>query len=185
MILKSMTNIPTERLTDTTNDALNTIMGVNFFGPFYLMKAVIPHFLAKPGEVQGEGYMTQLPKKGAIVNVCSVAAVRGAAAGAAYTSSKHALLGLSRNTAWMYHRDGVRCNVVVPGGILTNIMGNSGGGARGEHLDPVGRAILQGPQSVIPAVTMPADTANAIVFLAGADSVNGAEVSIDHGWTVA
>jgi len=160
-------------------------MGVNFFGPFYVMKAVIPHFLAKPGETQGEGFMTQLPKKGAIVNVCSVAAVRGAAAGASYTSSKHALLGLSRNTAWMYHRDGVRCNVVIPGGIATNIMGHSGGGDRGQFVDQTGAALLHKTQSVMPAVTMPTDTAAAIVFLAGADAVNGAELSVDHGWTAA
>lgn len=157
-------------------------MGVNFFGPFYLMKAVIPHFLSKPGEATGQGHRTQLPKKGAIVNVCSVAAVRGAAAGAPYTASKHALLGLSRNTAWMYHRDGVRTNVVIPGGIATNIMGNSG---IGQAFDPIGAPILQNPQSVMPAVTMPQDTAKAILFLAGADSVNGAELSVDQGWTAA
>ena len=62
-------NITIERLTECTNDELNKIMGVNFFGPFYLMKAVIPHFLSKPGEVTGEGHLTQLPKKGSIVNV--------------------------------------------------------------------------------------------------------------------
>lgn len=174
-----------ERLTETSTEQLNTVMGVNFFGPFYLMKAVIPHFIAKPGQVEGQGYQTQLPKKGAIVNVCSVAAVRGAAAGASYTSSKHALLGLSRNTAYMYHRDGVRCNVVIPGGILTNIMGNSGAGDRGEFVDQIGGAMLQKPQSVMPAVTMPNDTAKAILFLAGADAVNGAELSVDHGWTAA
>jgi len=174
-----------ERLTDTTTEDLNKVMGVNFLGPFYLCKAVIPHFLKKPGEVQGQGHSTQLPKKGAIVNVCSVAAVRGATAGLAYTSSKHALLGLTRNTAYMYHRDGVRCNAVIPGGVMTNIVGNSGAGDRGEFLDQTGAALLQLPQSIMPAITMPTDIAKAILYLAGADAVNGAELSVDHGWNVA
>ena len=54
--------------------------------------------------------------RGNIINVCSIAAIRGSAAGAAYTASKHALLGLSRSTAWGYARDGIRCNAVLPGG---------------------------------------------------------------------
>jgi NAD(P)-dependent dehydrogenase (short-subunit alcohol dehydrogenase family) len=45
--------------------------------------------------------------KGVIVNVCSVASLRGAAAGVAYTASKHALLGASRSTAWMYANEGI------------------------------------------------------------------------------
>lgn len=156
-------------------------MGINFLGPLYLMRHVIPHFLAKPGEVQGEGYRTVLPYKGSIVNVGSVASLRGSAAGALYTASKHALLGLSRNTSWMYNRDGIRTNIVFPGGVATNIMGNSGL----EGMDPVGGAILGPAQAVMPAVCMPDDIARAIFFLAGASATNGAELVVDQAWTQA
>lgn len=149
------------------------------------MRHVLPVFLAKPGSVQGEGYMTVLPKKGTIVNVCSEAAIRGAAAGALYTASKHALLGLSRNTAWMYNKDGVRTNVVLPGGVATNIMGNSGVSDPRTQLDPIGAPLLQMPQAVMPAICQPGDIAKAIVFLAAADAVNGAELTVDHAWSVA
>lgn len=156
-------------------------MGINFNGPANLMRHVIPHFLAKPGRVEGEGHTTVLPKKGAIVNVCSEAAIRGSSAGAMYTASKHALLGLSRNTAWMYAKEGIRTNVVFPGGVATNIMANSGIDPR-TQLDMVGFSTLQQAQALMPAVTMPDDIARAIVFLAGADAVNGAELAVDHGW---
>ena len=170
-----------ERLTDTNNESLERIMGINFHGPLYLMRHVIPHFLAKPGSVQGEGYSTVLPYKGSIVNVGSIASFKGAAAGALYTASKHALLGLSRNTSWMYNRDGIRTNIVFPGGVATNIMANSGF----EGADPVGGALVAPAHAIMPAVCMPDDIARAIVFLAGATATNGAELVVDQAWTVA
>ncbi len=170
-----------ERLTETSNDQLHLVMNVNLFGPFYLMKAVIPHFLAKPGEATGQGTTAKLPKKGTIVNVCSVAAVHGAVAGASYTASKHALLGLSKNTAWMYHRDGIKCNVVLPGSVNTNIMSNSGGGDHGQFVDPIGGAIAGQAHQYMPLVTAE-DIARAILYLAGAESVNGAQLGVDQGW---
>lgn len=156
-------------------------MGINFLGPLYLMRHVIPHFLAKPGKVEGEGYATVLPYKGSIVNVGSVASFKGAAAGALYTASKHALLGLSRNTSWMYNKDGVRTNIVIPGGVMTNIMANSGF----PGVDPAAYAILGPAQAVMPALCTPDDIARGIFFLAGANAVNGAELVIDQAWTVA
>ncbi|MDZ7799723.1 MAG: SDR family oxidoreductase [Trueperaceae bacterium] len=42
-------------------------------------------------------------------------------AGAAYTASKHGLIGLTRNTAFVYAKRGVRCNAIVVGGVHTNI----------------------------------------------------------------
>ncbi|KAK5101224.1 hypothetical protein LTS08_004831 [Lithohypha guttulata] len=171
----------TERVTETTNADLNRIMGINFNGPLFLMRHVIPHFLAKPGSIQGQGYNTVLPKKGAIVNICSAAALRGSAAGAIYTSSKHALLGLTRNTACMDAKEGVRTNAVLPGGVATNILNNSGIDPS-TQLDPIGFPILQPAHALQPAVCVPDDVARTIVFLAGADGVNGAEVTVDQGW---
>lgn len=78
------------RVGETTNEGFTNIMGIEFNGPFYMVRAVIPHFLAKPESAD---------LKGSIFNVCSVAAVRGGCNGASYTSAKHALLGLSRNTS--------------------------------------------------------------------------------------
>jgi NAD(P)-dependent dehydrogenase (short-subunit alcohol dehydrogenase family) len=52
---------------------------------------------------------------GLIVNVSSTAGWTGGTSGAAYTASKHALIGLSKNIAAMYADDGIRCVTVCPG----------------------------------------------------------------------
>ena len=52
---------------------------------------------------------------GSIVNVASEASLRGSAAGAAYTASKPAIVGLTKNSAFMYGASGVRVNAVAPG----------------------------------------------------------------------
>ncbi|KAL1954347.1 hypothetical protein VTO42DRAFT_1374 [Malbranchea cinnamomea] len=149
---------------ETSRDVWERCLNVNLNGPFHLIRACLPSMHANEG-----------PVKGSIVNVCSTAAVRGGAAGAAYTASKHALLGLSRNTAWMYRHEGIRCNVVLPGGVRTNIMQNSG-----ESFDPSRIGVYLGCS---PGVAEPGDIANAILYLATSDNVNGAELAVDQGWT--
>lgn len=175
----------TGRVTEVTPDQLARVFSINFNGPLYLMKHVIPIFLAKPGSPTPSPYGPTLPStppdKGAIINVCSVASIRGASAGALYTASKHALLGLSRNTSWMYAKDGVRTNVVMPGGVLTNLIANSG--IQGpQDFDMAGYEAVKPYHDVAKGYVTPADVAANIVHLAGAVGVNGAEVAIDYGW---
>ena len=57
--------------------------------------------------------------RGAIVNVASEAALRGSAAGAAYTASEHAVAGLTKSTALTHAADGIRTNAVAPGATAT------------------------------------------------------------------
>ncbi|TVY90649.1 Short-chain dehydrogenase reductase 3a, partial [Lachnellula willkommii] len=90
------------RTAEVENTTWDRVFAINVTGPMYLSRLAIRSFLAQES-------------RGTIVNVCSTASVRGSAAGAAYTASKHALLGLSRSTAWGYAKDGIRCNVVLPG----------------------------------------------------------------------
>jgi NAD(P)-dependent dehydrogenase (short-subunit alcohol dehydrogenase family) len=54
---------------------------------------------------------------GAIVNVASVAAIYGNVAGTSYTTSKHAVIGLTKSTAFFYTKKGIRCNCICPGGV--------------------------------------------------------------------
>jgi len=153
-----------EKVGDISNKTWERCFAVNVTGPMYLTRACIPHFLAQES-------------KGVIINVCSVASVRGPAAGVAYTASKHALLGLSRNTAWMYAKDGIRCNAVLPGGTETEIMKTSG-----VQMDMNGYQVLAPFHGCMPGSLKPAELANAILFLITAPSVNGAELAVDKGW---
>jgi NAD(P)-dependent dehydrogenase (short-subunit alcohol dehydrogenase family) len=78
------------------------VLSINLTVPVRLMAAVLPSM--------------QEHKGGAIVNVASRAALSGAVAGVAYTASKHGLVGATKNVAWRFHNDGIRCNAVLPGG---------------------------------------------------------------------
>ncbi|EXJ59113.1 hypothetical protein A1O7_06544 [Cladophialophora yegresii CBS 114405] len=158
-----------ERTGDVSNEMWNRVLNINLHGPFNVMRAAIKYFLTKEAE-----------QKGRIVNVGSLASVKGGTAGVAYTTSKHALLGLSRSTAWMYAKEGIQTNVLLPGGVATEILKNS-------------RAVPDkvGLDTVMPTMATqcgncdPIDAANAIVFLATAVGLNGSELRIDKGWSVA
>ena len=83
------------------------VMGVNVTGAFKLTRAVLPAMMAAGA--------------GSVVNIASEAGLRGSASGNAYTTSKHAVIGLTRSAAFMYGPHGIRVNAVAPGGVATGI----------------------------------------------------------------
>ena len=139
------------------------VLRVNLTGPFLLSRAVLPHMVAAGS--------------GSIINVASEAGLRGGTSGAAYTASKHGVVGLTRNIAWTHARDGVRCNAVCPGMVETNI-GASGFDEQGlQRLAPV--------MGLTDKLGQPEDIAAVVLFLATAQSsfVNGAVLPADGGWS--
>jgi len=146
------------------------VLKVNVTGTMLMSKHTITHMLA------------QSPPGGSIVNIGSVASIRGFVAGAAYTASKHAVTGLTRNTALYYGPKGIRCNQVQPGGMATNITESM---MEGMDVEAFGRvsAILPemytGEESLIPV----AEVADMVLVFSGpgAGSVNGQCVSVDRG----
>nr|NLD39829.1 SDR family oxidoreductase [Actinomycetales bacterium] len=151
---------------ETPVDLWERVMRINAGGTFYMTRAAIPHMLAAGG--------------GSIVNTASEAGIRGAAAGAAYTASKHAVVGLTRNTAYRYGREGIRCNAVCPGGVETNIMSS----IDPTKIDQAAMAAI-GPvhQSAL-GMASPQQQADLIVFLLAdeASNVSGAIIPNDGGW---
>lgn len=115
---------------------------------------------------------------GVIVNVASAAGLGGGFAGAAYTASKHAVVGLTRNTAVMYGKKGIRCVAIAPGAVNTGIPL---GGTPSEY----GYGVLGPGMGTIPRVGEPKELACAILALAADDAsfINGAIVPVDGGWT--
>jgi NAD(P)-dependent dehydrogenase (short-subunit alcohol dehydrogenase family) len=142
------------------------VFRVNATGVFLMTKAVLPHMLAR--------------KAGVIVNTASEAGIRGGAAGTVYTASKHACVGITRNIATMYRKDGIRCNAVCPGGVMTNIMMSAGG-----PLDAEGDKALIESRAGMGRIVEPAEIALAMVFLASdaASNVNGVIMPVDNGWS--
>ncbi|MNO24516.1 4-formylbenzenesulfonate dehydrogenase TsaC1/TsaC2 [compost metagenome] len=119
--------------------------------------------------------------KGVIVNTASTGGVSGAHAGATYTASKHAVVGLTKNTAFMYANKGIRCNAIAPGATATNISASM------KNINEFGMSRTQLTQAVIPRVGTPEEIAQVALFLASDDSsfINGAVIAADAGWTSA
>lgn len=102
-----------EAIADVTDERWDKVMDINVKGPMYAMRKAVKVMLGQE-------------TKGNIVNVASIGGTNGARAGAVYTASKHALIGLTENTGYMYANDGIRCNAICPGGVATEISGSMG-----------------------------------------------------------
>jgi NAD(P)-dependent dehydrogenase (short-subunit alcohol dehydrogenase family) len=148
------------------DDVWQRVLAVNLTGPMYTCRAAIPLMVAAGG--------------GSIVNVASVAGTGGAKGGAAYTASKHGVIGLTRNIAATYAKEGVRCNAVCPGGIDTNIP-------LGGDPSQKGLEVVIAASSLSPRFGLPDEVGRAIRFLASDEAVfvNGAVLLVDGGWTAA
>jgi NAD(P)-dependent dehydrogenase (short-subunit alcohol dehydrogenase family) len=154
---------------ELSDDIWRRVLSINLDGPMFASRKAIPHMIA-----QGSG---------SIINTASTAGISGAAAGAAYTASKHALVGLTRNTAWMYASKGIRCNAICPGGTATNIAETM----PADRMDAEGSARAGAYAALIPAFLEPGDIADLALFLASDESrhINGAIIPADAGWTAA
>jgi len=158
-----------ESVADVDNATWRRCLSVNLDGPMFAMRRAVPLMLKQGG--------------GAIVNIASVAGLGGGSAGAAYTASKHALIGLTRSTAFQYAKLGLRCNAIAAGGVATNIMQS----VDQSHLDQAALARIHAYHAVNPGMLEPIDIANAVLFLASDESrhLNGAVLPVDMGWTSA
>lgn len=117
-------------------------------------------------------------KSGVIVNTASAAGLQGSRAGAAYTASKHAVIGYTKNVGFQYALKGIRCNAIAPGGVNTNI-----GTTMAEPNEfGMGRAMSGADNN--PRNGEPEDIAKVALFLASDDSdfVNGEVIRADAGW---
>jgi NAD(P)-dependent dehydrogenase (short-subunit alcohol dehydrogenase family) len=141
------------------------VLAVNVTGTMKLLRAVVPGMLAAA--------------EGRVVNVASEAGLRGSAAGAAYTASKHAVVGLTKNAAYMYTGTGVRVNAVAPGGVAT--------GMQPRDVDEFGMGRVQAGMGIMADIAMPEQLAASITFLLSKDStnVNGQILASDGGWSAA
>ena len=151
---------------DQTSDELwNRTIGINLNGPFFFSRAALGPMLA-----QG---------KGCIINTASISSFVAGGGGAAYTASKHAVLGLTKQLAFDYGKRGVRANCICPGAIHTgmtdHLMTPEG---RNPHVD---EAIASTPAG---RWGKPEEIAHMALFLASddADFIHGAAFTVDGGW---
>ena len=114
------------------------------------------------------------------MNLGASAGRAGLRAGAAYTASKHGLLGLTKNIAAFYGKKGIRCNAIMPGGMRTNI-----GDAFVNGINVEGQAIVRKTMTNEVPLCDPKKIAATVLFLCSdaASDLNGACVPVDNGWT--
>jgi NAD(P)-dependent dehydrogenase (short-subunit alcohol dehydrogenase family) len=154
--------VPAADLTDALWDK---VFAVNTTGPMRTIRKVLPIFTEK--------------KAGVIVNIASAGGLFGSRAGAAYTASKHAVIGLTKNVGFQYATLGIRCNAIAPGAVETNIASTL------TAVNPFGMERAQVGMGINPGLGKPEDIAKVALFLASDESsfVNGTTVTADAGWT--
>ncbi len=145
------------------------VMGVNLKGAFLGLRYVLPVMIA-----QG---------KGAVVNMASVAGTVGAPGLAAYSASKHGIIGLTRTAAGEVGRQGVRVNALCPGPIDTRMIHALA--AMINPADPAAVAKSNMARNPMGRYGEAAEVARTVQFLCSdaADYVNGAAWLIDGGRT--
>jgi cyclopentanol dehydrogenase len=148
---------------ETTSEQWDLVMNVNAKGVFLGTKYAVPA-MRKAGA-------------GSIVNISSVAGLRGGANSTAYTASKGAVRLLTKSTAIQYGKDGIRCNSIHPGPIETDMIADT-------MRDP--EALAQSVSRVaLGRVGKPEEVAACVLFLASDESsyVSGSELVVDGGIT--
>ena len=150
---------------DIEDENWERIFAVNTTSVMRATRKVLPIFLEK--------------EQGVIINVSSIGGLYGARAGATYTASKHAVIGFTKNTGYMYAKKGIRCNAIAPGGVETNISSSMTG------INEFGMGRTQEGIANNPRMGSSEEIAKVALFLASDDSsfVNGTVITADSGWT--
>ena len=159
-----------EPIGDISDERWEKVFAVNVNGPMYAMRKAVQVMLGQES-------------RGNIVNVASIGGTNGARAGAAYTASKHALVGMTENTGYMYAHEGIRCNAICPGGVKTEIAGSMMADA-GINQFGMGRSMAGLDGEIRQAE--PEELAAAVLFAASdeASFMTGACVKVDGGVSV-
>lgn len=154
--------VPAGELTDELWDR---VFAINTTGVMRTTRKAISIF-----EKQGNGV---------IVNIASAGGLFGSRAGAAYTASKHAVVGFTKNVGFQYANKNIRCNAIAPGAVNTNI------GTTLYAPDEFGQERAMIGMGTNPRVGEASEIAKVALFLGSDDSsfVNGTVITADAGWT--
>jgi NAD(P)-dependent dehydrogenase (short-subunit alcohol dehydrogenase family) len=135
-------------------------MRINLRGTMVAIQAAVPHMIARGG--------------GSVINTSSGSGLSGDLRNPAYGASKAALINLTQYVATQYGKQGVRCNAIAPGFIVTPASAGSAHGA-------IREAMLR--HHLTPRLGRPEDVAAAVVFLACDESafITGHTLRVDGG----
>ncbi len=152
---------------DVSDEMFDKVFDINVKSVLFAMRKAVKYFEESGG--------------GNIINVASIGGLHGGIAGSTYTASKHAVVGLTKNTGFMYAKKNIRCNAICPGGIATEI----GSSEFMKNINQEGAALTSLGLALNPRYGMPKEIASVAVFLASDESgfVNGQCIQVDGGWS--
>lgn len=151
----------------------DAIIAINLSSAFHATRAAMGHMAAR--------------KSGRIINIASAHGLVASPFKSAYVAAKHGLVGFTKSIALEHARDGVTCNAICPGYVLTPLVQAQipdQAKARGITEDEVVRDVLLAAQPTKQFVTV--EQIGALCLLLASDagaSINGAALAMDGGWT--
>jgi len=150
---------------EVTDAVWERVFSINVTGAMRGIRKALPIFLERGS--------------GVIINITSIGGLCGSRAGAAYTASKHAIVGLTKNVGFQYAKSGIRCNAIAPGAVQTNI------GTTITAPDKFGMERSMAGLNLNPRTGEAEEIATVALFLASDDSsfINGAVITADAGWS--
>jgi 3-hydroxybutyrate dehydrogenase len=153
-------------------DKWDAIIAINLSSAFHTTKAVVPYMRGK--------------KWGRIINVASAHALVASPFKSAYVASKHGIMGFTKTIALEVAEDGITCNAICPGYVLTPLVEKQipdTAKARGMTIEQVKRDVLLAAQPTKQFVTTE-QVAGTAVFLCtdAAASITGTNISVEGGW---
>jgi len=158
------------KFTDTDEALWQRIMAVNLTGTYLCSHAAVTDMLEL--------------KYGRIVNIASIAGLRGAAYISAYVASKHAVIGLTRALALEYATRNITVNAVCPGYVDTDIVKQAVATIRNKtgrsESEALAALVATNPQQ---RLITPEEVANAVLWLCrpGSQSITGQSLIISGG----
>jgi 3-hydroxybutyrate dehydrogenase len=160
------------KIVDFPEERWDAVIAINLSAAFHAAKAALPSMIAR--------------KWGRIINIASAHGLVASGEKAAYVSAKHGLVGLTKVTAIETANQGVTCNAICPGWVLTPLVAQQIEARAGAAGVPVAEArddLLREKQPMLDFTT-PEKIGALAVFLCsdGASTITGAALSIDGGW---
>ena len=151
----------------------DAVIAINLSAAFHAIRAAVPGMKAR--------------KWGRIINTASAHGLVASGQKVAYVAAKHGLVGLTKVVAIETANDGITCNAICPGWVLTPLVEQQIAGrarAAGQAVADAKLALLSEKQPMH-AFTTPEGIGALAVFLCGdaAATMTGAAYSIDGGWT--
>ena len=158
---------------DFPTEKWDAVIAINLSSSFHTIRAAVPGMKRR--------------KFGRIVNIASAHGLVASGQKAAYVAAKHGLVGLTKVVAIEAANDGITCNAICPGWVLTPLVAKqieARAKEAGQTFDEAKVALVSEKQPMHD-FTKPENIGALAVFLAGdaAASITGSAYSIDGGWT--